>query len=126
MLESVQKVLRYTGECQFEDFVADDMAYDATLRNLGILGEAAKNIPEEIRQRHPEVDWRGVAGLRDILAHAYFALDKRSSDLTLPFLDHQLIKARGQRTQLLRKLWVLAVTQGPAEMEFEPTNARTC
>ncbi len=51
------------------------MAYDATLRNLEILGEAAKNIPDEIRQRYPEVDWRGVAGLRDILAHAYFALD---------------------------------------------------
>jgi uncharacterized protein with HEPN domain len=51
------------------------MAYDATLRNLEILGEAAKNIPGEIRQRYPDVDWRGVAGLRDILAHAYFALD---------------------------------------------------
>jgi uncharacterized protein with HEPN domain len=51
------------------------MAYDATLRNLEILGEAAKKIPEEIRQRYPDVDWRGVAGLRDILAHAYFALD---------------------------------------------------
>lgn len=51
------------------------MAYDATLRNLEILGEAAKNIPEEIRQRYPDVDWRGAAGLRDTLAHAYFALD---------------------------------------------------
>ncbi len=51
------------------------MAYDATLRNLEILGEAAKKIPDDIRQRFPEVNWRGVAGLRDILAHAYFALD---------------------------------------------------
>jgi len=75
MLEAAQKVIRYTEECQMAAFVADEMAYDATLRNLEILGEAAKNIPGEIRQRHPEVDWRGVAGLRDILAHAYFALD---------------------------------------------------
>ncbi|MFL6195528.1 MAG: DUF86 domain-containing protein [Thermoanaerobaculia bacterium] len=52
------------------------MAYDATLRNLEILGEAAKTIPEELRQRYPEVNWRGVAGLRDVLAHAYFALDE--------------------------------------------------
>jgi uncharacterized protein with HEPN domain len=75
MVEAVQKVIRYTADREVEAFVADEMAYDATLRNLEVLGEAAKNIPEEIRQRYPEVDWRGVAGLRDILAHAYFALD---------------------------------------------------
>jgi uncharacterized protein with HEPN domain len=75
MLEAARKVIRYTGNRQVEAFVADEMAYDATLRNLEVLGEAAKGIPEEIRQRYPEVDWRGVAGLRDILAHAYFAFD---------------------------------------------------
>ncbi len=77
MLEAAGKVIRYTDERQMDAFVADEMAYDATLRNLEILGEAAKNIPGEIRQRYPEVDWRGVAGLRDILAHAYFALTMR-------------------------------------------------
>ena len=75
MLEAARKIIRYTGSRQVEDFVADEMAYDATLRNLEVLGEAAKAIPEEIRQRHPEIDWRGIAGLRDILAHAYFTLD---------------------------------------------------
>lgn len=75
MLEAARKVIRYTEERQAATFSADEMAYDATLRNLEILGEAAKKIPDDIRQRFPEVNWRGVAGLRDILAHAYFALD---------------------------------------------------
>ena len=78
MLEAAQRVIRYTSEREMAVFMAHEMAYDATLRNLEILGEAAKNIPEEIRQLHPAVDWRGVAGLRDILAHAYFALDNET------------------------------------------------
>ena len=75
MVEAAQKVIRYTADREAESFAADEMAYDATLRNLEILGEGAKKIPEDIRQRYPAVDWRGVAGLRDILTHAYFALE---------------------------------------------------
>lgn len=75
MLEAARKVIRYTEGRQVDTFAGDDMAYDATLRNLEILGEAAKQIPEDIRDHHPAVDWRGIAGLRDVLSHAYFALD---------------------------------------------------
>jgi uncharacterized protein with HEPN domain len=65
MLEAARKVIRFTADRQLESFVADEMAYDATLRNLEVLGEAAKCIPEEVRLRHPDVDWarsRGPAG----------------------------------------------------------------
>ena len=75
MLQASRRVIRYTTGRQLDAFVADEMAFDATLRNLEVLGEAAKGVSEEIRQRYPDVDWRGVAGLRDVLAHAYFALD---------------------------------------------------
>ena len=75
MLESARKVIRFTAGGTLETFVANDVAYDAVLYNLQVLGEAAKKIPDPVRQRHPEIDWRGVAGLRDVLAHAYFAVD---------------------------------------------------
>jgi uncharacterized protein with HEPN domain len=51
------------------------LVYDAVLRNLEVLGEAAKKVPEDVRNRYPWVEWRAIAGLRDVLAHAYFALD---------------------------------------------------
>jgi uncharacterized protein with HEPN domain len=70
-----RKVVRNTSGLDLDAFLADELVFDATLRNLEILGEAAKGIPDEVRARHPGVDWRGIAGLRDILAHAYFALD---------------------------------------------------
>jgi uncharacterized protein with HEPN domain len=78
MLDSALKIGRYTEGLSLEAFLADDVVYDAVLRNLEIIGEAAKKIPPEIRDRYPEVDWRGMAGLRDLLAHAYFALNTRT------------------------------------------------
>ncbi|MFB3881038.1 MAG: DUF86 domain-containing protein [Armatimonadota bacterium] len=75
MIESVRRVRDYTEGLDLGAFQRSSMAYDAVLRNLEIIGEAAKSIPPDIRDRYPEIDWRGIAGLRDILAHAYFGLD---------------------------------------------------
>lgn len=57
------------------DFLRQELVYDAALRNLEIIGEAAKAIPVEVRERFPQVHWKAIVGLRDVLAHAYFALD---------------------------------------------------
>jgi uncharacterized protein with HEPN domain len=70
MWEASEKILRYTG-----GFVQNELVYDAVLRNLEVLGEAAKKVPEDVRNRYPWIEWRAIAGLRDVLAHAYFALD---------------------------------------------------
>jgi uncharacterized protein with HEPN domain len=51
------------------------MRIDAVIRNLEIIGEATKMIPESIRVRYPSVEWKKIAGLRDILAHHYFEVD---------------------------------------------------
>ncbi|CAD5944098.1 protein of unknown function DUF86 [Planktothrix agardhii CCAP 1459/11A] len=75
ILTSGVKVRRYTEGMSFEDFQADERTYDAVVRNLQIIGEAVKNIPQEIRLKYSEVEWRKIAGLRDILAHAYFSIE---------------------------------------------------
>ena len=59
----------------YKDFVHDDLYFDATLRNLEIIGQAVKNISEETRQKYPQVKWRKIAGFRDIVAHEYFGVN---------------------------------------------------
>ena len=58
ILKSATKVQRYTDGMSFEDFLADERTLDAVVRNLEIIGEAAKNVPEEMRRSSPEIEWR--------------------------------------------------------------------
>jgi uncharacterized protein with HEPN domain len=75
ILESCEKILRFTEKLTPVEFTADDRTYDAVVRNLEIIGEAAKHLPNEVRALLPAIEWRKVAGLRDMLAHAYFGID---------------------------------------------------
>jgi uncharacterized protein with HEPN domain len=77
ILVACEKVLRYTDSMEFEQFIADDRTFDAMIRNLQIIGEAVKNVPADVRDRHPEIEWRKIAGLRDILAHTYFQIENQ-------------------------------------------------
>lgn len=75
ILDAIERIEEYTESMDFEDFINDNKTQDAVLRNLEIIGEAVKNIPEEIREMHKEINWKGFAGLRDIVIHQYFGVD---------------------------------------------------
>ncbi|MCS7261524.1 MAG: DUF86 domain-containing protein [Anaerolineae bacterium] len=76
IIEACEKILRYTREMSFAQFAADERTLDAVARNLEIIGEAARHIPEEIRQRYGEVEWAKIVALRNVVAHKYFGVDE--------------------------------------------------
>ena len=75
IIEAMAKIQRYTDGLTFESFAANEMAVDAVNRNLEIVGEAARSIPESIRNSNPQIPWQRMIGLRNMVIHAYFGID---------------------------------------------------
>ncbi len=75
IMDEVEYLLRRSADLDRRDFLANEDLRRAFARSLEIIGEAAKHIPEEYRQQHPDIDWRSMAGMRDRLIHGYFGVD---------------------------------------------------
>lgn len=72
ILEAIERIQAYVQDVTREDFETDRMRIDAVIRNLEVIGEAVKQVPDSVREKYPSVEWRKIAGLRDILIHKYF------------------------------------------------------
>jgi uncharacterized protein with HEPN domain len=75
MIGFAGRVQSYTSGMDQAGFVANSLAYDATLRNLELIGEAATHIPDDVRSAHPEIPWRMIVATRNRLIHGYLGID---------------------------------------------------
>jgi uncharacterized protein with HEPN domain len=75
IIESGNKILTYTRNLSFADFMLDSKTVDAVVRNFEIIGEAANRLPEDFREKHKEIDWHRIRGFRNRIIHDYFGID---------------------------------------------------
>jgi len=75
ILDSIDEIYVFIGQMSREEFLNDRKTVKAVLRNLEIVGEAAKKIPPPLRDKYPDIPWKKMAGLRDKLIHEYFGVD---------------------------------------------------
>lgn len=75
MIEFGERVAAYVEGLDQPAFTADQRTYDATLRNIELLGEAATHVPQSVREAHPEIAWRQIIGTRNRVAHGYLGID---------------------------------------------------
>lgn len=67
----MRKVERYTDGMTLEAFRADEKTVDAVVRNIGVIGEAARHVPQDVQERYPDVPWAEMRGMRNVVVHEY-------------------------------------------------------
>jgi uncharacterized protein with HEPN domain len=101
ILDSIEKILRYTDGMTYQDFTANELVVDAVLRNFGIIGEAANNLGENFHEAHPEIEWRLVINFRHRVVHHYFGMDDQ---IVWEIIEDELPKLERKINEIVSKL----------------------
>ncbi len=100
ILDAIGRIEVYIGEASAEDIMSGGMSADAVLYNLMVIGEAAKHVPEDVRERQSNIEWRNIGRLRDFVAHEYFGIDL---EIISDVLENELPKLRHSIESMLEQ-----------------------
>lgn len=101
MIEFCGQIESYVEGLDYQEFIDSNLNYDATVRKIELLGEAARNIPEDVRQLAPDIEWPKIVGIRNIVIHAYFAVD---DEILWDIVQNRIGPLQTSLRQLERKL----------------------
>jgi uncharacterized protein with HEPN domain len=99
ILEAIRRIEKYIEDMNYEAFLRDTKTQDAVVRNLEIIGEAARKVPESIKERYSKVPWSQVIGLRNRLIHGYFVIDY---DIVWYIISNELKELKQEVEEMLK------------------------
>lgn len=94
ILDSAEKIFKYTENLTYEEFITDSKTIDAVIRNFEIIGEASNRLPQAFKDENNTIDWFRIRGFRNRIAHQYFGIDYelmwKLRDTHLPYLVSEI------------------------------------
>ena len=96
-----KRIITYTKDLSEQEFFKDSKTYDAVMRNIQIIGEAIKHLPSEIRKEYKNIDWKKAAGMRDIVVHEYFGINK---DIIWDVISNKIPELEKEVKKILKEI----------------------
>jgi len=101
ILQAIKQIERYTKGISAKKLKQNKLVIDAVIRNLEIIGEATKHLPAPVKKKYPDVEWKKIAGLRNILAHEYFGVDK---DVLLDIIANKIPELKKEMSGIIKQI----------------------